>query len=69
MALATTDIGLGSVYLWGFLASFSADKELLKELDLPEGFVPVSAIGLGHPTEPLTKEKELKQTIKINTIK
>lgn len=69
MALAATSIGLGSVYLWGFLASFSADKELLKELDLPEGFVPVSAIALGYPTEPLAKEKELKQTISINTIK
>lgn len=69
MALAATDLGLGSVYLWGFLASFSADNALLKELDLPEGFVPVSAIALGYPTEPLTKEKELKQTIKSNTIK
>ncbi|OBR97144.1 MULTISPECIES: nitroreductase family protein [Clostridium] len=69
MALAATDIGLGSVYLWGFLASFSKEKELLKELNLPEGFVPVSGIALGYPTEPLTKEKELKQTIKINTIK
>ena len=69
MALAATDIGLGSVYLWGFLASFSADKELLKELNLPESFVPVSAIALGYPIEPLTNEKELKQIIKINTIK
>jgi nitroreductase len=69
MALAATDIGLGSVYLWGFLASFSADKELLKELHLPEGFVPASAIALGHSTQSLTKEKELKKTISINTIK
>ncbi|OAA90458.1 nitroreductase family protein [Clostridium ljungdahlii] len=69
MALAATDIGLGSVYLWAFLASFSKEKELLKELNLPEGFIPVSGIALGYPTEPLTKEKELKQTIKINTIK
>lgn len=69
MALAATDIGLGSVYLWGFLASFSKEKELLKELNLPEGFIPVSGIALGYPTEPLTKERELKQTIKINTIK
>lgn len=69
MALVATDIGLGSVYLWGFLASFDADKELLKELNLPEGFAPVSAIALGYPTDQLTKEKELKQTITINTIK
>lgn len=69
IALAATSIGLGSVYLWGILVSFSKDKSLLKKLNLPEGFAPVSAIALGYPTEPLTKEKELKQTIKINTIK
>lgn len=69
MALAATDLGLGSVYLMSFLPSFSADKELLKELNLPEGFVPISGIALGHPTEPLTKEKELKETIAINRIK
>ena len=69
MALEATNIGLGSVYLWGFLTSFSTDKELLKKLDLPEGFVPVSAIALGYPTEPLIKTKELKQTIKTNIIK
>jgi nitroreductase len=69
MSLAATDLGLGSVYLMGFLVSFSADKELLKELNLPEGFVPVSGIALGYPTEPITVEKELKQTISLNTIK
>lgn len=69
MTLAATDMGLGSVYLWAFLSSFSADKKLLKQLNLPEGFVPVSGIVFGYPIEALTKEKELKQTIKINTIK
>lgn len=69
MALAATDIGIGSVYLWGILRAFSADKELLKALNLPEGFIPASGIALGHPTEPLTTEKELKPTIKINIIK
>ena len=68
MTLTATDLGLGSVYLWAFLSSFSADAELLKELSLPEGFVPVSAIAVGYPTEPLTAKKELKQTISINTI-
>jgi len=69
MHLAATDLGLGSVYLWGFLNAFSAEPELLDELSLPKGFVPVSAMTLGYPTEPLTEEKELSQTININTIK
>ena len=54
MSLAATDLGLGSVYLMAFLASFSADNELLKELNLPEGFTPVSGMALGYPTEALS---------------
>lgn len=69
MALAATNIGIGSVYLWGILNAFYTDKELLKILNLPDGFIPVSSIALGYPTVPLTTEKELKQTIKVNTIK
>lgn len=69
MSLAATDLGLGSVYLLGCLAAFDSDKELLKELNLPESFAPVAAIALGYPADPLTKEKELKQTIQTNIIK
>lgn len=68
MTLAATDAGIGSVYILGALYAFNADKELLKELDLPEGFIPISGITLGYPTEPLSQEKELKQTIKVNRI-
>lgn len=69
MTLAATNIGIGSLYLMGFISAINTDKELLDALNLPEGFIPASGIALGYPTEPLTTEKELKQTIKINTIK
>lgn len=69
MSLAATDMGLGSVYLLGIIFALSKNKELLKELNLPEGFVPAAAMSLGYPIEPLTEEKELKQTIETNTIK
>lgn len=69
MALSATDIGIGSVYLWGIISVLCSDKELLKDLNLPEGFIPASGIALGYPSEPLTTEKELKKTIKITTIK
>jgi hypothetical protein len=39
-----TDIGIGSLYLWGILSAFNADKELLNDLSLPEGFIPASCI-------------------------
>jgi nitroreductase len=69
MSLAATDMGLGSVYLLGLITAISDNKELLKELNLPDGFVPAAAMSLGYPTEPLTEEKELKQTIEVNIIK
>lgn len=68
MTLAATNLGIGSVYLWSILFAFKADEELLKELELAEGFFPISSIALGHSTEQLT-EKELKQTLKTNIIK
>lgn len=69
MSLSATDIGIGSVYILGALAAFMNDKELVKELILPEGFVPVSGIALGYPTESLDQERELIQKIKINILK
>lgn len=47
MALAATDLGVGSCYIWGAIAALSGSAELLKELNLPEGFIPCCAIGLG----------------------
>jgi nitroreductase len=69
MSLAATDMGLGSVYLLGFTYAISKNEELLKELNLPEGFVLAAGIAIGYPTEPLTTEKELKQTIETTFIK
>lgn len=69
MTLSATAIGLGSVYLLGHILAISSNKKLLKELDLPEGFVFIAAIALGYPTEPLTKERDLKQTIETKIIK
>ena len=69
MTLAATNLSLGSVYVMGPIFVLNTDKELLKGLNLPEGFVPAAGILLGYPTESLTTEKELKQTITLNTIK
>ncbi len=69
MTLAATDAGLGSVYLFGFLNALNALPALLKKLQLPEGFVPVSAIALGYPLEPLTASRNLSKSIAVNVIK
>ena len=67
MHLAATDIGLGSCYIWGFLAGFAAEPDLAKELGIPDGFTPASGILLGYPVEPLD-ERELQQKINTNKV-
>ena len=68
MSLAATDLGLSSVYLLGFIPSFIENKELVEELNLPDGFVPVSALALGYPDKKL-EERTNKHHIKTNIIK
>lgn len=69
MALAATDLGLGNVYLLGFLFAISTKKELIEKLNLPDGFVPVAALAVGHPTEPLTEKSAKKHAVETNIIK
>lgn len=69
MALAATDLGLGSVYLLGFLFAINTKKELIDKLNLPDGFVPVAALSVGYPTVPLTDTDSKKHTIETNIIK
>ncbi|HHV12190.1 MAG TPA: nitroreductase [Clostridiales bacterium] len=58
MCLAATELGLGSVYIYGCIAALNADQDLLKELGLPEGFTPVSGVILGYPAAPV-QEREV----------
>lgn len=51
MATAATELGIGSCHIWGAVRFLNDNKELLKELDLPEGMVPCCAIILGHTDE------------------
>lgn len=69
MAIAAADRGLGSVYLWGFIDSLCKDTELLKELQLPEGFAPISAIAVGHPTTALTEREVSLEKVGITYLR
>lgn len=51
MALTATELGIGSVYIWGATMALLKDEELVKELNLPTDFFPSCAIGLGKTTE------------------
>lgn len=69
MLLAATDLGLGSVFLWGFIGALNVSPDILNKLDIPEGFIPVSGVALGYPVESITEVKELKKTISMNIVK
>ena len=53
MALAATSLGLGSVYLWGFLRKLRKRPDVVAKLGLPEGYSILSALAVGHAVEPV----------------
>ena len=57
MALAATSLGLGSVYLWGFLRKLRKHPDIIAKLDLPEGYSILSAFAVGHAVEPVEPHK------------
>lgn len=51
MALAAVELGLGTVHIWGAIRALNKNPELLKKLNLPEGYTPASAIIFGKTEE------------------
>ena len=65
MVLAATDLGIDSVILGAAPAAVAEDKELVKDLGIPDGFTPLLGIFLGYGAE----ETPVKQhTIAINRV-
>ena len=48
MLLAATALGLGSIYLNLVIGLIKENKDILNELNLPEGFVPIVGVGIGY---------------------
>ena len=48
MHLAATALGLGSVYLAGCTMAAEQNEEMRTALQLPEGYLPVSALAVGY---------------------
>ena len=57
IALAATELGIGSCYIWGATAAISKSEEVLNELELPDGHIPCCAICVGK-----TNEKYIEKT-------
>ena len=48
MALAAHSLGIGSCYIASFLAAFTQQPALLRELSLPAGYRPFFSLALGY---------------------
>ncbi len=51
MMLASTALGLGSVYIMSIPMVIESNSELCKELMIPDGFFPVSIMAVGKPKD------------------
>lgn len=69
MHLESTNLGLGSVFMWGALESMRLFPELdhTPELELPEGFVPLIALAVGYPLKDIGASKK-RHAISVNYI-
>lgn len=65
MMLAATDLGLGSVFLLAICTALAQNSDIMKQLQIPEGFVPTAAMALGYAA---TEAKGAKHTIEVTRL-
>ena len=65
MILAATDMGLGSVFLLAICAALAQNSDIMKQLQIPDGFVPTAAMALGYAA---TEAKGAKHTIEVTRL-
>ncbi len=70
MHLEATNLGLGSVFMWGALESMRLFPELdhTSVLELPDGFVPLLALAVGYPLKPLEPNKKQHPPFAVNFV-
>ncbi len=56
--LKATDLGLGSVVLFGFIHHLGHEADYVKALDLPEGTYPLLGVAVGHSRAAKLPRKE-----------
>lgn len=69
MAIAATELGVGACHIWGAVGILDANKEFVKELNLPDGMVPCCAIALGNTNEKYEVREIADGRIKTEYIK
>ena len=70
MHLAATELGLGSVFMWGSLEAMRVFPELdnTSLLELPENFEPLLGVAFGHIESELTARDVKTDKISVNYI-
>ena len=66
MHLAATELGLGSVYLLGCIRALQKAPELQRELGIPEGFTPMSALAVGMANQQMPRRELTAERIACN---
>ena len=68
MHLAATDLGLGSVYLLGCVRALQKNAALQRELGVPEGFAPMSALAVGFASQEMRRREIPAGRIGLTTV-
>ncbi len=66
MAIAATGLGIDNIVWAGASAAVAQNPELLKELQIPEGYKPVICISLGYAKEEETPKKHVINVNKVS---
>ena len=69
MLLAATDLGIQSVFLYTPIFGLNEEPELIKDLNLPEGYKPVACAAFGYATDGVPNEREFKYRVETNWFK
>jgi nitroreductase len=66
--LAATELGLGSVFIWGVLEAMREIPELDNSslLDLPDGFMPLLGVAIGYTAKDLSPRELKSERITVN---
>ncbi|MEI3507933.1 MAG: nitroreductase family protein [Bacilli bacterium] len=67
MILAATDLGLGNVYMKSIIPFLNDNPEHIKELGIPEDFIPLAGLAVGYPIEEMQREPK-EHDIEVNII-
>lgn len=69
MTLTATELGIGSCAIWGATSALRGNPELVKKLNIEEGFVPCCAITLGKTEDGFETREATLNKMSTNYIK